>query len=187
MQVKQRMIMNNILFEDYLEMEGWSYSSIKNEGVPFNPPTAKMQLGTHVHNYLLTPEEYSFDDIAIVKPLATVIAQRIGVLMRYLRPELAVQATFSHAGFDMKYKGRLDLCIPDRIVIDLKVSEQPLPVGIKYFGYDKQLSGYAMAIGAKAALIVGIHPKTKKITTYNIPIDAAWWEYEILKRGEPVL
>lgn len=187
MEVKNLQLLKDVPFEDYLAMPGWSYSNIRNEGVVFDAPTKKMQLGTHVHNYLLTPEEYKYDDIEIVKPLATAVKHRLGALMAHLTPELAVICDFVCNGFNMRYKGRLDLSVPNLIVVDLKVSEQPLPVGIKYFGYDKQLSGYALAIGAKVAIIISIHPKKKTISVYNIPINVGWWENQVLQKGEPQL
>lgn len=174
-----------ILFDEYLALPGYSYSGIKNDGNTISP-SKKMQLGTQVHNYLLTPREYNYDNHEIVKPCADAVRAKLGPLLKYLRPELAVQADFIHNGFRMPYKGRIDLCITERIVIDIKVSEMPLHKAVAYFGYNDQLSGYSLAIGAKVAIIISINPKTKVITTMNIPITSRFWEYHIQRLGEPI-
>ena len=54
-------------FEKYLKVPGISYSTIKGfEG----PPTAGMSLGTKVHQYLLEPTEYAWEDAGIVREIA---------------------------------------------------------------------------------------------------------------------
>jgi hypothetical protein len=173
---------HTLTFEEYLGLPGCSFSGIRNEGTePFS--SKKMQLGTDVHNYLLTPELYSHENVALVKPIALALKQAIGPLFAYLQPEMAVTANFVAQGFTMPYKGRIDLGIPKRIVVDIKVSEMDISKGVSWFGYDKQLSGYSIAIGAKAAIIVSVNPKTFKTKITNIPIDAAWWEYQVIQRG----
>lgn len=170
---------HDISFEEYLKLPGYSYSGIKNEGAE-KFTSVKMQLGTDVHNYLLTPELYEHTSKE-VKQIALALKQRIGPLFKYLKPEVAITANFVAQGFTMPYKGRIDLCIPQKLIIDVKVTEK---LNIDYFGYDKQLSGYAIATGAKAAIIVSVHPKTFKTQITNIPIDAAWWEYQVIQRGD---
>jgi len=100
---------------------------------------------------------------------------------------MAVTCNFIYERFNMLFKGRIDLGIPERLVIDIKVSESPLSRTIPYFGYDRQLTGYAMAINARVALIINIHPKTLAITIANIQLDKDWWQAQILRRGEPML
>lgn len=179
--------MKNIPFDDYLKIPGTSYSDIKNEGKEFKAPSQKMQLGTNVHNYLLTPQEYMQEDARIVKPIALALKNQLGDLLPYLWPELVVTCNFVQSGFNMLYRGRIDLGIPDRLVIDIKVTEMPIRKGIEYFGYDRQQSGYAIGIGAKVALIVAINPKTLRIEIVNIPIKSDWWENQIIQKGEPIL
>lgn len=169
-----------IPFEEYLRMPGYSYSSVKNEGVAFAAPTARMNLGTDVHNYILTPAEYKHKNIEIVKPLALATKQVLGPLLKYLKPELAITADFEHEGFTMPYKGRVDLSVPGRLVIDLKVTEK---LNLTYFGYPDQLSGYCLGLFARTSIIITINPKTKKTQVHNIPINLAWWAEQVKKRG----
>lgn len=170
----------SLAFEDYLKMPGKSFSGIKNEGIQFNAPTKKMQLGTNVHNYILTPAEYKHENIEIVKPLALKVKEVLGPLLKYLKPELAVTAEFEHEGFVLPYKGRLDLCLPGRIVIDLKITEN---LNLSYFGYGDQLSGYSLATYARQSIIIAINPKTKATRVVNVPISDLWWKEQIKRLG----
>jgi hypothetical protein len=173
----------NIPFNEYLALPGYSYSGIKNQGAKFEP-TAKMQLGTDVHNYLLTPEHYDHKNAAIVKPIALALKQAIGPLFKYLQAEVAITADMVSQGFTMAYKGRIDLIAPGRLVVDVKVTELDIAKAIQFFGYDKQLSGYAIPTKCPAALIVAVNPKTFKTQIANIPIDSQWWEYQVIQNGE---
>lgn len=174
-------------FEDYLELVGKSYSGIKNEGVAKFKATPKMMLGTAIHNYLLTPAEFKHENTALIRPLALALKQRLGTLIRYLKPEIGITADFQHNGFSMAYKGRIDLCIFKKIVIDIKVTEMDIFKAIDFFGYDKQQNGYAAAIGAEVILILSIHPKTKKTEITNIPISTYWWEQQVQQKGKIII
>jgi len=146
-----------------------------------------MLLGSDVDNYLTNGENYNHDNADIIRPIAVAVKQRIGVLYKYLVPQLSFTADFVHSGFKLAYKGRSDLAIKGRLVIDIKVSEMPLAKSIQHFGYDNQLNGYAAALEATAALIFSVNPKTKIVTCYNVPLSHEWWEYQILQKGEPIL
>lgn len=188
MQVQNQKILKTCPFEDYLQIPAWSYSGIKFNGVEKFEPSAKMQLGTHVHNYILTPKEYKYNDIDIVRPIAVKLKQTIGeVLLSHCEPELAVTADFIHESFCLKYKGRLDLSIPGRLVIDLKITEMDIRRGIEFFGYNHQQSGYAAAIGAHNAFIVSIHPKKLTTQIYSVPLRYDFWDHHIKQKGEPIL
>lgn len=189
--VLNRTILTTCHFEDYLALPGWSYSGIKQDGKEWQAPTLKMQLGTDVDHYLTDPINYDHNNRELVVPIATELRKHIQPLVKFLKPQLAVTCEFEHGGFRMMYKGRGDLVIVDKLVIDIKVSEMPLMKAIDYFGYDHQLRGYAKAFGCKSAIIISISPKNPKhVQMYNVPLHQdkyIWWEHEILKRGEPIL
>lgn len=188
MQVLNRKTMLTCPFDEYVKIPAWGYSGIKLSGVEPFQPTAKMKLGTHVHNYLLTPKEYKYDDIEIVKPLAIKLKETIGErLMQYLEPEMVVTADFVHEGFRMKYKGRLDLSIYGKLVIDCKITEMDIRKAVDFFGYNFQQSGYAAGIEASTAIIVAIHPKKLTTQIYHVPLRFDWWEHQIKQKGEPML
>jgi len=186
MKVINQKLIQTCHFDDYIKLPGYSYSGIRSQGAVFEAPTAKMNLGTKVHKYLLEPREYEYDDIEIVKPLAQAIAAKVGVLMKYALTEVVITADFCHEGFVMPYKGRIDFLIPNRLIIDFKVSEMPIQKSVPYFGYDNQQSGYALGAKVPLALILSINPKTKFISIFNVQISPKWWEYQILQKGTPL-
>lgn len=177
-------------FEDYLNLPGYSHSDIRNKGNKVFP-TPKMKLGTLVHNYLLTPGQYSGEQSELVIPLARKLKQEIEPLLGFLRPEISGTANFVLQGWSMPARGRADLGIIGRFGVDIKVSEMPLFIkggkgSVEYFGYNNQQNGYAAIFGFKAVVIISISPKTKAISWYNVPINTEWWEQQIPIYGRPL-
>lgn len=187
MLIQNRKILKTFPFDEYLKLPGYSYSGICSEGrTKIESPTKKMQLGTKVGQYLLDPLAYDYSDIEIVRPLALHLNKFLGKLMKYCEAELAVTCNMVLDGISMPYKGRADLGIVDRLVIDIKVTEMPLHKFIDFFRSDRQVSGYCYALNADLGFIVAINPKTKLITTKQITIDDEWWHYQISRKGEPI-
>lgn len=191
--VQNRTILRTCPFDDYLKLPGRSHSDIRSEGQPFTA-TPKMLLGTDVHNYLLEPEKYNHENRDIVRPLALELLKALGTdkFFKMFEAELAVIANFIHEGFDMLYKGRGDLVIVKKIVIDFKVSDVPLKVSVPRFGYDNSLSGYALGFDCPIAIIVRVSPKSiakgkPETESYNVPIRHEWWNYQIIQKGKPML
>lgn len=182
LQVKNVRYYYDIPFEDYLALPGYSFSGLKGAKIG---PTPKMQLGTKVHSYLLTPAEYQHDE-PLVPPLAMALKGTIGPLLKYCTPELAVTADFEYEGLRLPYKGRIDLPIIGRLVIDIKVTELDLRRGIDHFSYHHQVSGYSLAIGAPHAVIVSVNRKTKNTQVVPVRVEAGFWERACLKYGKPI-
>jgi len=185
MQVKNVQYHRNMPFDEYLKLPGYSYSGIKNAGLPLITLTNKMRIGTAVHNYLFEPEKYDYKDFRLIKELAYQVKLTLGDALIGLESEVGVTAEFYHEDFVMPYKGRVDLLRVDRVVIDLKVSEKPLSKTIPFFGYDRQLSGYSLATSARVQMILRICPVTAKTELKLIPISSEWWEKRVLKYGMP--
>lgn len=188
MQVNNVIIHRDMPFDDYLKLEGISYSTISAKwAAGANPaPTQKMQIGTLVHNYLLEPSKYIHNNphhkqIVI---MAREVKSILGAAFDGFECEVGVTADFFHEGFTMAYKGRIDMVKLGRIVLDLKVSEVPLNQSVPYFGYDRQLSGYSLATDARLQMIIKINPKTNKIEFKQLPISADWWQTQVLKYGK---
>lgn len=171
-------------FEEYLALPHYSFSGFKNNGAPI-AQTQKMSMGTAVHNYLLEPEKFPHTD-PYAKALAIEIKKTLGPLLQYMIPEMAVTADLLHEGFMMPYKGRIDLAIPGRLVVDLKVTGEDIKKVIPWFGYEDQISGYALTIHAKKAFIVSINTKSQKVSVVNIPISHNFWNKKILQYGMPI-
>jgi hypothetical protein len=172
----------NINFSDYLALEGYSYSGLKERKVEV--VTAKMRLGTEVDSYLFTPEDYipsgEFNP-NMIRSIAKSVKDKLGSAWSVLERQLSVTANLCHEGFTMKYKGRLDLGIIGKLVIDLKVSEK---LAIEYMGYNEQLTGYCLAINAPVALILQVHPKTFNTTWHPVRRREDWWERQVLINGD---
>lgn len=170
-------------FAQYLKIPGTSFSSLKDfkGGV-----TPGMQLGTRVHNFVNEPEQYDWVDSDLVIPIAGAIKSVLGDAYHLLQKELGITCDFIHYGLKLNYKGRIDMVIPGRIVVDLKVLAGKLQDAVKYFKYDQQISGYCLSSGCAIGLIVAYNKKEKKVETMLIKPDQVFWEKVISERGEIV-
>lgn len=183
MLVTQTKYYHTLPFEDYLQLPGTSYSSIKGfEG----EPTEGMKLGTRVHAYMNEPATYDWQQRDMVIPIATALRGYLGDAYHFLDKEVAFQSTFIHNGMKLLYKGRSDMMKAGRIIVDLKVLSGPLPAAITRFGYERQISGYCLATGASLGLIVAWNKLQKKVETKMIRPDASFWEYQCVRMGEPM-
>lgn len=187
--ITQRHLHPSLTWPEYAKLPGHSFSGLKAEKMPPPAaPTEKMKLGTRVHNYLLTPSRYDWQMPELVLPVAKKLAGVPGLLplLRLAKCEVPATATFSHCGFTLPWKGIADMHVPGALVLDLKVTEMPLAKAIAYFRYDNQQSGYCGGYNCPAALIVGIHPVTHKVSMEYIAPQFEWWEEKCLTHGEPV-
>lgn len=170
-------------FEEYIKMEGVSYSSLKGEEIV---PTEGMRLGTRVHHYMNEAKHYDWQDAEMVGNIARQLRAYIGDAFRHLEKEVAFTSQFTHNGMQLAYKGRADMMKAGRIIIDLKVLGGPLPGAIERFGYDRQISGYCLATGCSLGLIVAWNKLQKRVETRAVKPDAAFWEYTTVRMGKPI-
>lgn len=180
MQVTNLKYYNGLEFADYLAMPGTSFSSLKDEPIPVS---TGMQLGTRVHNYLLEPEKYDWEQGATVKKIAEALQKHLGEAYKFLQKEVAFTADFIHNGMLLHYKGRADLMKAGRIIIDLKILAGGLQPSIERFNYDKQISGYCLATGASLGLIIAYNKAKNIVETKAIKPSAEFWEYQVVSRG----
>jgi hypothetical protein len=105
-----------------------------------------------------------------------------------MEPELAFTARFEHNGMYLNYKGRTDLIYKGKLIVDLKILSGKLEPAIERFGYDKQLSGYALATGCKNAMIISYNKANKHnvLETKLIEPNEDWWNYMVIKYGTPI-
>ena len=152
-------------------------------------PTDGMKLGTRVHKYLLEPKEYDWQDIEAVKEIATCLRKEVGPAFEFLQHEVSITADFSHDGFTMAYRGRIDSGFLGRILIDYKVLSGALLPAIDRFGYINALSGYCMSTRTPAALILAYNRKTKKCEKFYLDeskFSIEFWEQAVITHGKPV-
>jgi len=169
---------NELDFEQYATLPGISFSSLKGKVTP----TPAMAIGTDVHNYLLEPEKYNYHNHDIVKPIAGAICKIVDPAL--FQCEVSIVANFSHNGFEIPYKGRIDMLASKRLVIDLKILAGPLAGAIEYFGYANQVSGYCYAAGADRAIIIAYNKSTRSVEMKAITPSAKFWEKIILTHGK---
>jgi len=187
MQVSNLKYYSNLDFNEYLAIKGYSFSSLKMlESGQAITPSEGMKLGTRVHNFILEPQKYDWENHAQVSKIAGKIREIYQPFMKYMEPELAFTARFEHNGMYLNYKGRTDLIYKGKLIIDLKILSGRLDAAIERFGYDKQLSGYALASGCPNAMIIAYNKNSKEIETKLIHPNADWWNYMIIKYGTPI-
>lgn len=174
----------NLPFSEYLKLPGYSYSTLKNNGVPFGAPTAKMTTGTAVHNYLLEPHLFDHSNTK-AKKLALALKPVIGPMLKHLEAELSFTADMEHEGFVMPYRGRADLAMRGRLVIDLKYTEMDVRKAIDFFGYQHPITGYMSGCLARSGFVVSINPKTEATQVVSINPTHDFWNEMILKFGWP--
>lgn len=179
MQVSNVKYYSELTMDEYLSLPGVSYSSIKGfEG----PPPAGMTLGTHVHQYLMEPEKYKWEDVDQVKKIAAALRQYVGIALEVMQHEVAFTADFHYNGLVMQYKGKADLLRVGRLVVDFKILSGSLQPAIVRFGYDKQVSGYCLANEAPTGLILAFNRKAKVVESAIIKPSEEWWNYQIVSR-----
>jgi hypothetical protein len=190
MQVSNVKYYSDLDFNEYLSLKGYSFSSLKmlESGQNKFEPTEGMKLGTRVHNFLLEPHKYDGVERERVGEIAKYIKLHLGTLLPHLEKELSISAMFTHNGYQMQYKGRLDLCIRGRLIIDLKILGGGLENAVNYFKYDRQVSGYSFANGSINAQIISYNKLKKRdaIETQMITPNQEWWNYVIQKYGNKI-
>lgn len=182
--VRNLIIYEDLPFEEYLRMPGFSFSHI-NSGGKYFPTTPKMQLGKDVDAYLNEPQYCCHNDLSLVRPAALALKDRVGPLYSKFRKQVSVTCEFIYDGMIMLFKGRMDWALQNIIVVDTKVSEN-IKKTIHHFDYPNQISGYCIAFSCPYGLILAVHPTKHHTNLINIPIQLEWWERQILKYGDPL-
>lgn len=168
-----------------MKLPGISHSFLKGFS---GPPSAGMSLGTRVHNYLMEPGKYDWQDVDAVKEIASCLRAQVGPAFEFLKHEVAVTADFTQDDFTMAYRGRFDSGFLPKIVIDYKVLSGPLLPAIERFGYRNALSGYCIATGSDLGLILAYNRKTKKCEKYCLAKNmfaTHYWQNAVITNGKP--
>ena len=186
MQVVNTRYHYNLTFDEYEKLHGLSYSKLKSYDRPvLNTPA--MQFGTKVHQYLLEPHLFEHDgQLTLIKFCAKKVREVLGDLWQHLSTEVSVQSDFVNDGFFLPYKGRIDMLVKGRIIVDLKVSRHQLSKTITHFGYDNQLNGYMLATGIRRAVIIRVCPDSYVTEMKVIPFNNDFWQTAVLKFGKAI-
>jgi len=175
-------------FDEYLDIKGYSFSGIKmlESGIAI-VPSEGMKLGTRVHNFLLEPHKYDQVDYSIVTKIGGELKKFLGPAIKFLEKEVAFTCKMECNGMQMQYKGRADLLYKGKLIIDLKVLAGTLKPAVERFGYERQLSGYAIATSINNILLLSYNKSLKKdnIEHQMFSPNQDWWMYVITKYGAP--
>src|SRR5574343_526038 len=167
----------NIPFDQYRTLGGYSFSFLKREVNGVNPEfisSDKVKLGSLVDAILMQPDEAN-----ITSPLwndavkiASHIRSSFGTLLPAFKSQRSYTGIISHAGLSMRVTGRTDWEIDQLAVIDLKVTS----------------ATYDRLAGAKAAYLLPYSSVAKKpLSIVKLPITSDYnefWASKILKFGE---
>jgi hypothetical protein len=184
---------DNVPFEEYLKMPGYSHSFLKREkmGVAEDlTMTDNIRLGSLV-DALLTGED-RVDIKSPIYPAAREIALKIREkfesFIHYMQKQVSYTADMSHQGFILPVKGRIDFLLPNIGVVDLKVTQSKDIRGlIGFMGYKNQLWGYCKMAKVNSAYIMIYSVPLKR--TEIIKIDCSFnensfWREKILAFGK---
>lgn len=190
-------------FEDYLSIEGYSHSSLKQikDGIKQEfIPSDKVKIGKIVDSIRMGEKANLSDPLY---PMAKDIAERIRVelgdsTIKMLSSQISYIGNMIDAetGLSMIIKGRPDWELGKLAVIDLKVTFHPgkkkedfIPL-INYMGYDNQLWNYGKLGNKKSHYLVMYSVKARQTFFFKRLEDDIsrlgaenWWTDKILEYG----
>lgn len=184
---------DNIEFEDYLKLDGYSHSFLKSNvqgAAKYFEQTDKVRIG-HIVDAILT-EPGKVDMSSPLYPACKVIAAELmrlfGDVFDACLKQISYTARMHMGDLSMKVTGRLDLLLEGFAVIDLKIThEKDIDALIQFMGYENQVWHYAkMAKVSKAYLIFYCVP-LKKVVVKAIDVSSdtnEFWLNKIIDFGE---
>ncbi len=185
----------NLPFEQYLKLGGYSHSFLKGQknGIsPYFNVTDKVRLGSLVDALLTQDDRFDFADPLAQKAItiARNIKDQFGGMIELFKPQASYTATATLGAFSLAVTGRLDWELPKQAVIDLKVTgaktDKEFAAYIEHMGYKNQLWHYANLAGVKRAYILAFSiPANKCLSIVSCPVGDRneFWEDNIVKFG----
>jgi PDDEXK-like domain of unknown function (DUF3799) len=184
---------DNLPFNEYLKLGGYSFSFLKREINGINPEleiTDNIRLGSMVDSILTEPHKVDMNakNYKAAKDIATKIKAQFGCFMDVFEKQVSFTGIAEYQGFHMKTTGRLDYLLRDYAVIDLKVTQSKnVHELIKFMHYENQMWNYCKLAKVKVAYLM-IHsvPLGK---TQLIEIDCSsdyneFWSDKVVKFGK---
>ncbi len=166
---------DNLQFEEYLKLEGYSHSFLKRERNGITQEltmTDNIIMGKLVDGILTDPGAVDMSNVLYpsAKIIAFDIKQTFGDLIKFFVPQISFTADVEYKGFLMPTTGRLDWLLPGHAVIDLKCTKakaNQLPGLIDFMGYKNQVWHYCkMAKMDKAYLMFHSIPDKKTLIIF---------------------
>ncbi len=183
---------DNIPFEDYLKLPGYSTSFLKREvnGVlPDFISSDKVRVGSLVDSILTSPKDADMSSPLYkeAKAIAFQLREVFGDMLGNMVTQVSFTGEATFGEFEMPVKGRLDLLLPKMAVIDLKVTYAAnIPALIDFMRYKEQMWLYCNFAGVKKAylLIYCVPKKTCTCHYVSCEGDSEWWEERVLRFGK---
>lgn len=177
-------------FSSYVALPGYSHSFLKREingTAPHIQKTDKMAFGSLVDDIRSNAQ---VDMGHPLYPAARDIAARLyaefGTLLDAFHKQVSYTGTFSHRGFSMPVKGRPDFEVPNKLIVDLKVTHaKDLRGLLAWAKYDDQQFCYGKLAGVTVRYLMIYmvpHKRTEFIPLRDTPSNS-FWEEKILKFG----
>jgi hypothetical protein len=151
---------DNVPFEEYLRLPGYSHSYLKRERfgmVEELTMTDNIMIGKLVDGILTDQEGVDMKSplYSQAKLIAYDIMKTWGAQIKLFRKQVSYTADVNHNGFIMPTTGRLDFELPKHAVVDLKVTKSKDVDGlINYMGYKNQVWHYAKMAQVNDAYIM---------------------------------
>ncbi len=186
-------IVKKLDFQDYLNINAYSYSYLKNENNGEKKEikeTDKIKLGKLVDailtdNVLLNynqPLHYA------AKKIADKIKDSYKNAFNYLETQVSFTATATYNNVSMLTKGRVDFYFKDLAIIDLKVThEKNIKALIDFMQYENQLWHYCKALDVPNAYLLIYSVPLQKLQLLKVNVSNNtndFWENKILKFGD---
>ncbi len=186
---------DNLPFEEYLKLGGYSHSFLKRERMGMVEDlkmTDNIMIGKLVDAILTEPKnaEMSNELYPVAKLIAYEIQKTFGGLIVRFQKQVSFTADVTYRAFTMPTTGRLDYLLPGHAVIDLKVTKSKhaaVPGLVDYMGYKNQLWHYAkMAKVNKSYLMIhSIPSKSTILYAYDCSLDMNdFWAEKIITFGK---
>ena len=196
---------DNMPFEQYLALmpqgeRTYSHSFLKSEisgQSPLFVATERVKLGSLVDAILTSPDTVNPADpqFRVACKIASAIKAHFnknGIdITKVLTPQVSYLGKLAYRGLQMNVCGRLDWEIPNRAVLDLKVTaaktDKEFAKIITYMGYPNQMFNYMGLSGTKVAYIVPYSTKANaclSIIRMEWSYKNSFWESSVLKFGK---
>ena len=186
---------DNIPFEDYLKLEGFSHSFLKRERDGIVEPltiTENIRIGKLVDAILTDPAAADmFDSLyPLAKSIAFEIRKTFGTLIEAFQKQISYTAQVSYGDFTMQTTGRLDFLLPKHAVLDLKVTKSKIaqiPALIEFMGYENQVWHYCKMAGVNSAYLLFYSIPEKKTVVRFIDCSSdtnEFWANKTMMHGK---
>ena len=194
MEIQNVQFHNDVPFDQYLKLPGYSNSFLKREYNGYCEPfigSAKVDFGSLVDDLLTDPTNADLDNpeyFTAVK-VATEIKAFVGeAAFDSFETQVSFTGALTWKGISMPVKGRLDL-FGMGYVWDLKVTEageKDLDALIEFMGYKNQMFLYSKAMKVNKAILIFYSRKDKKVIFKPLTIEDSnpFYEDKMLKFGK---